>query len=148
MSWFKNDKKGKPPHTWYPDILHWREGDKISCWNISRAIGYLKVKSVDLSKYLGRNESGYIAATFIYKSVDETGNIFLEDEDGHLIQFEFWRFIKSARNETLKSRNLEGKLKNSQEYMELMHTFQQAFDELQESDNHPKRLGEPNRSSE
>jgi hypothetical protein len=30
---------------------------------------------------------------------------------------------------------------DSKDYMELMGNFQKAFDELQEADNHPKRLG-------
>lgn len=143
MGFFNNNKKGKPPHSWYPEILHWKTGDKIFCWNISKSIGYLKAESSDAYKYLSENGTGFGKAMLIYKSVDEQGNIFLEDEDEHLVQFEFWRFIKSARNESLKSRKLEERQKDSQEYMELMQNFQQAFDELQEADNHPKRLEEP-----
>jgi len=150
MGLFKNDKKGKPPNTWYPEILHWRTGDKIFCWNIAKAIGYLKGKSRDLYKYMSDVEhvsGGFGKATFIYKSVDEKGNIYLEYED-ETVQFEFWRFIKAARNETLVSRKLKSEVEDSENYMELMKTFQQAFDELQESDNHPKRLGEPTKGKE
>lgn len=146
MGFFKNDKKGKPPHTWYPEILHWREGDKIFCWNIAKALGYMNAKSKDLYKYMSAAEQmsgGFGKANFFYKSVDESGNIYLEYED-ETVQFEFWRFIKSSENESLKSRNLQDDVKNSKKYMELMSTFQHAFDELQEADEHPKRLGQKN----
>jgi hypothetical protein len=145
MGLFKNDKKGKPPHTWYPDILHWQEGDQIFCWNVAKAIGYLKAKSSDWAKYTTGDglQSGYMSATFKYKSVDQNGNIYLEDKDDHLVQFEFYRFIKAAKNESLESRELESHQQDSEEYMELMEEFQKAFNELQESDNHPHRLEEP-----
>lgn len=150
MGFFKNDKKGKPPHTWYQEILHWREGDKIFCWNIAKAIGYMNTKSKDLYKYMSAAEQmngGFGKATFLYKSVDENGNVYLE-YDGETVQFEFWRFIKSSENESLKSRNLQDDVKNSEKYMELMSTFQHAFDELQEADDHPKRLGTSNKDKE
>ncbi len=140
MGFFTNKKKGNPPHTWYPEILHWREGDKIYCSNITKAFGYSKVRTRDIVKYIKPNEVvGKVS--FVYKSVDEQGNIYLSDPDDHLVQFEFWRFIKVSTNETLKSRLVEERQKGSEEYMELMSNFQHAFDELQEQDNHPKRLG-------
>tara|TARA_R110000868_G_scaffold306734_1_gene567974 strand:+ start:7322 stop:7759 length:438 start_codon:yes stop_codon:yes gene_type:complete len=140
MGLFTNKKKGKPPHTWYPEILHWREGDKIFCGNITRAFGYTKVKTEDVVKYMKPSEVVH-RVTFTYKSVDEEGNIYVVDPYDHLVQFEFWRFIKVSTNETLKSRLIEERQRGSEEYMELMQNFQKAFDELQESDNHPKRLG-------
>jgi len=76
--------------------------------------------------------------------VDELGNTYLEDSDGHLVEFQFYRLIKYARNETLKTRKLEQRLIDSKQYMELMGNFQQAFDELKAADNHPKRLGSGN----
>ncbi|HBX65938.1 MAG: hypothetical protein CL670_03915 [Balneola sp.] len=134
MGFFKNDKKGKPPHTWYPEILHWQEGDQVYCWNIAKAIGLAKVKSKDISKYISPNEViGKV--TFTYKSVDENGEIYLTDPDGILKHFEFWRFIKYAQNETLKSKMTEEKQKGSKEYMELISNFQKAYTELAESDN-------------
>ena len=150
MGLFTNKKKGQPPHTWYPEILHWRQGDKISCWNIAKAIGYMKGKSKDLYKYMSGAEQvlgGFGKGTFMYKSVDESGHIYLEYED-EIVQFEFWRFIKAAENDSLKSRMLEGDVKNSKRYMELMSTFQHAFDELQEADEHPIRLGESKKEKE
>lgn len=38
MGLFRNKKKGVPPHTWYSEILHWKEGDRINCWNIAQAL--------------------------------------------------------------------------------------------------------------
>lgn len=142
MGIFSNDKKGKPPHTWYPDILHWQEGDEIYCWGIMSALGLKNFSWATYHKYVD-SLSGTAKGTFYYKSVDKQGNIFLEDKTGNIVQFEFWRFIKKARNESLRSRQIEGQVKQSKEYMELMKEFQKAFNELQESDNHPHRLGEP-----
>lgn len=85
--------------------------------------------------------SGSKQYTFSFKSVDESGIIYLADDEGDLVNFHFYKFIKYARNETMKSRNLEQRIVDSNEYMELMSNFQKAFDELQEADNHPKRLG-------
>jgi len=38
MGLFKNKKKGIAPHTWYPEILQWKQGDEINVWNIAQAI--------------------------------------------------------------------------------------------------------------
>lgn len=141
MGLFKNDKKGKPPHTWYPEILHWQEGDEIYCWDILSAFGLKNFSWATHHKYVNFFP-GVTKGTFYLKSVDKQGNIFLEDENGNIEKFEFWRFIKKARNESLKSRQTEEQAKQSEEYMALMKEFQKAFNELQESDNHPKRLGE------
>ncbi|RNC83020.1 MAG: hypothetical protein ED557_09870 [Balneola sp.] len=141
MGWFKNKKKGVPPHTWYPEILHWQEGDKINCWNIAQAIAVgWKFDWGTFRKY-SNADNAHGQYIFTYKSVDEHGKIYLTDDDEHIVEFHFFRFIKYARNESLKSRNMLSKVNNSQEYMELMKNFQQAFNELQEGDNHPKRLG-------
>jgi len=139
MGFFTNKKKGKPPHTWYPEILHWREGDRINCWNIAQALTGEKFDWATFHKYSGGSGSGQY--TFTYKSVDESGIIYLSDDDGGLVSFHFYKFIKKSRNETLKSRGLEQQITDSEKYMELMSNFQHAFDELQEQDNHPKRLG-------
>ena len=147
MGLFRNKKQGKPPHTWYPEILHWREGDIIHCWNIAKAIGYVKVTTKDLNLYMSNGTSpvtGYASARFKFRSVNENGMIYLEFENDLLVEFEFWRFIRCAENESLRSRKIEDREESSQQYMELMKNFQKAFDELQEADNHPKRLGEKN----
>lgn len=142
MSWFRNKKKKTPPHLWYPDILHWREGDELYCWGIMSALGMKNFSWATYHKYVDMH-TGAAKGTFYFKSIDKNGNIFVEDTNGNIEQFEFWRFVKKARNESLNSRQKKNQLEESQEYMELMRTFQQAFDELQENDNHPKRLGQP-----
>ena len=147
MGLFTNKKKGKPPHTYYPDILHWSEGDQIYCWSVLGAMNSFKAKHADYNKYTDQT-SPFGKAMFTYKGVDESGIVYLEDEDGHLIEFEFYRLIKKARNETLNKRKLQQKLKGSTKYMELMNSFQRAFNELQEADNHPHRLGEHKKETE
>lgn len=140
MGLFTNKKKGVPPHTWYPEILHWKEGDRINCWNIAQALtGGSKFDWGTYHRYSGEKASGQY--TFNYKSVDELGKIYVSDGEDNLVEFHFYKFIKYSRNETLKTRALEQKVTQSKEYMELMGNFQQAFNELQEKDGHPKRLG-------
>ena len=139
----KNNHQGEPPHTWYPDILHWREGDSIVCGDVAKAIGYMKATNKELALYDGpKNGMGYATERFTYKSVDASGMIYLEDSKGHLHTFEFWRFIKASDNQSLKSRQIEAKQADSESYMELIQNFQKAFNELQEKDDHPKRLGD------
>lgn len=139
----KNKIAGQPPHTWYPDILHWQEGDSIYCGNIAKAIGYNKANTKALALYDGpKSAFGYPTERFTYKSVDSKGMIYVEDGKGHLHTFEFWRFIKASDNLSLKSRQVQAQQSDSEQYMELIKNFQQAFNELQEKDNHPKRLGD------
>ena len=142
MGLFRNKKKGVPPHSWYPEILHWKKDDRINCWNIAQVV------SVSGSKFDWATFNKYRTATssagrhtFKFKSVDQFGKVYLEDEDGDLVEFHFYRLIKYARNETLITRKIECRVSDSEKYMELMENFQQAFDELQAEDNHPKRLG-------
>ncbi len=148
MGLFRNKKKGVAPHTWYPQILQWKEGDRINVWNIAHAIAVGWDFDWATYKRYSSEDSAYGQHMFYFKSVDEFGNTYLEDEDGHLVEFQFYRLIKHARNETLKTRMLEQRVTNSNRYMELMQNFQQAFDELQEADNHPKRLGSGEKKEE
>ncbi len=139
MGLFTNKKKGKAPHTWYPDVLHWREGDTVYCWNLNYVFGSIAPYS-SLTKYAP--QGGYAKAYLTFKGVTENGHIFLEDEFGNLLELEFYRLIKKAHNESFINRQLTHKLQNTENYMDLMANFQQAFDELQASDNHnyPKKL--------
>ena len=138
MGLFRNKKKGVPPHTWYPEILHWQEGDEVFCWNIISARG-----KTDWSEFnrFEKSSMGYPMGTFKYKGVTKDGAVFVEDVEGNLMEFEFYRFIKKSNNESLKSRKVSARINETTEYMDLISNFQQAFDELQEQDNHPKRLG-------
>lgn len=132
-------------HLWYPDILHWQQGDKVNCWNIALAANN-DVDMGDIQRFRDP-KLGTMIGDFTYKSVDDAGHIFLEDREGNLMQFDFWRLVKYAKNISLKNRNLETKLKDSAAYMELTEHFQQAFNELQEADNHPKRIGNSNQQT-
>src|SRR5690554_5890848 len=139
MGLFTNKKKGKAPHTWYPDILHWREGDKIYCWNILSALGG-KNSWAEVHRYIPEG-GGLVKVHFVFVGVNSEGKIFVMDEKDNLLEFEFYRFIKKSRNESLVNREIQIRAKGTENYMELMRSFQQAFDELQEEDNHLKRLG-------
>lgn len=138
MGLFRNKKKGVPPHTWYPEILHWQEGDDIFCWNILSARG-----KTDWSEFhrFEKSSMGYPVGNFKYQGVTKDGMVFVEDRDGNLMEFEFYRFIRKARNESLKTRKVAARVHETKEYMDLIDNFQKAFDELQEEDNHPKRIG-------
>ena len=140
MGLFRNKKKGVAPHSWYPEILHWKDGDRINCWNIAQALTGQKFDWGTYHKYTDpiSAKGQYV---FTFRSVDEFGKIYLEDDDGDLVDFHFYRFIKYSRNETFKSRKLEQRVVESKDYMELIGNFQKAFDELQEADNHLKSLG-------
>lgn len=131
---FRSNKKGKPPHTWYPDILHWKEGDEIYCWGILSALGFENFSWANYHKHTDPH-SGAAKGTFYFKSVDKDGSIFVEDENGNIVRFEFYRFIRKSRNESLISRQAEAQVRESEEYMELIQEFQKAFDHLQVSDN-------------
>lgn len=140
MGLFTNKKKGKPPHTWYPEILHWREGDKIYCWNVLMALGNNKHTWAEIHRYTPK-DGGFAKAHFTFIGVNAEGKVFVKDEQENLLEFEFYRFIKKSKNESLANRLVQDRVKGTEKYMELMSTFQHAFDELQEDDEHPKRLG-------
>lgn len=139
MGLFTNKKKGKAPHTWYPDILHWQEGDKLYCWNVLSALGG-KNSWAEVHRYTPEG-GGFAKAHFVFVGVNSEGKIFVKDEKENLLEFDFYRFIKKARNESLVNRMIQDRVTGTENYMELMKSFQQAFNELQEEDQHPKRLG-------
>lgn len=147
MGLFKNGKKGKPPHTWYPDILHWREGDSIYCWNVMSALGNNQNSWPEIHRYTPKG-GGFAKAHFKFIGVNSDGKIFVKDNEDHLLEFEFYRFIKKSKNESLANKLVKDRLKGTKDYMELMKNFQHAFDELQEADDHPIRLGEPKKEKE
>jgi hypothetical protein len=140
MGLYTNKRKGKPPHTWYPDILHWREGDSIYCWGVMSALGSNKKSMAQIHRYIPEG-GGFAKAHFKFIGVNSEGTIFVEDNDSHLLEFEFYRFIKKSENESLANRMVQDRLKGTEHYMELMENFQQAFDELSESDK-VKQLSE------
>lgn len=138
MGLFTNKKKGRPPHTWYPDILHWREGDSIYCWNVISALGNNKNSWPEIHRYTPKGGS-FAKAHFKFIGVNSDGKIFAKDNDGHLLEFEFYRFIKKSKNESLANKLVQDRLKGTEDYMELMKSFQKAYNELTESDK-PKLI--------
>ncbi|MEO9884735.1 MAG: hypothetical protein ABJR05_13590 [Balneola sp.] len=138
MGFFKNDKKGKPPHTWYPEILHWREGDTIYCWNVMSALGSNKKSMAQIHRYIPEG-GGFAKTHFKFSGVNSNGKIFVEDNDGNILEFQFYRFIRKSENESLANRMAQNRLKGTEDYMELMENFQQAYEELAESES-PKLI--------
>ena len=147
MGFFKNDKKGKPPHTWYPDILHWREDDSIYCWNVMSALGNNKQSWAEIHRYTPEG-GGFAKAHFTFVGVNSEGKIFVKDKEENLLEFEFYRFIKKSKNESLANRMVQDRLKGTENYMELMKNFQRSYDELQEADENPKRMTESKTETE
>jgi len=133
MGLFTNKKKGQPPHTWYPDILHWREGDSLYCWNVMSATGGNKKTLAQIYRYIPTG-GGFVKAHFTFAGVNSEGKIFVKDNEDHLLEFQFYRFIKKSVNESLASRLVEDRLRGTEHYMELMQNFQKSYDELSESD--------------
>lgn len=69
-----------------------------------------------------------------------------DKESGNLEKVRLRKFLKHAKNASLQNRALKNDIENSEEYMELIQHFQQAFNELQESDNVSERLAESTQS--
>ncbi len=127
MGLFKNKKKGAPPHTWYPEILHWQEEDEIRAFNVERNWFYATFFLIE--------EPQGLEVLYLYKGLTYDGLIVLEEkETGLLHKVDFYKFIKRARNLSLKNRSINQTLNQSKEYMELISEFQTAFSELSDSD--------------
>lgn len=138
MNFFKSDKN-LPPHKINSELLHWREGDEIIARNI---------KITGLVSLLTALETDNLNSHYYFKSFTKDGHIIVANkESGNLEKVRLKKFLKHAQNISLKNRALKSDIENSEEYMELMEEFQKAFNELQESDNHPHRLGEPEEQS-
>ena len=147
MGLFTNKKKGQPPHTWYPDILHWREGDIIYCWNVISALGSKKNEWAVIHRYTPKG-GGFAKAHFTFIGVNAEGEIFVKDEKENLLEFEFYKFIKKSKNESLANRLVQDRVKGTEKYMELMAAFQHSFDELQVEDKNSLELGTSSNNSQ
>ena len=119
--------------------MHWQEGDKIYCWNVLSALGSKK-SWAEVHRYFPQG-GGIAKAHFTFIGVDAGGKMFVKDEKENLVEFDFYRFIKKSKNESLDNRIMQDRIKGTESYMELMEDFQQAFNELQEEAQHPKPLG-------
>lgn len=140
MGFFKNDKRGNPPHIWYPEILHWEVGDEI------RSIDYEKFENLSFVEKLMLRIDGFLEKEVIpinfyfYKGVTDKGFIIIEQKESkRLFKLSFQNFIKDALNLSFQERSIRQELNKSKEYMELIESFQQAYSELEESDK-PKLL--------
>ncbi|WP_018128012.1 hypothetical protein [Balneola vulgaris] len=122
-----------PPHKLHPDILHWKEGDEIEARNVNIS-GFFSL--------LSAIEVGNVNRLYLFKAITDDGLIIVMDkETGQLYKVLFKKFIKKATNISLLNRKIECDIDNSQGYMELMKTFQKAYNELEASDK-PKLLDE------
>ena len=126
MGLFTNKKKGIAPHIWYPEILHWQEGDEVMARNVTATNIFLKIRAVDLE---------ILNMTYLFKSVTNSGFIIVEEkETGELHKIEFYKFIRKAKNLSLRKRLIIGEIEDSKGYMELMSEFRKAYQELESSD--------------
>tara|TARA_R110001599_G_scaffold8255_1_gene39990 strand:- start:19723 stop:20121 length:399 start_codon:yes stop_codon:yes gene_type:complete len=131
MGFFKRTKKKLPPHKLHPDVLHWREGDELVYMNVVLNGPF----EIDIDSYEEKNKK-----YAFYKSLSSEGYIIIEEkESGNLSKYEFRKFIKAAKNISFQNRIISLEIKESNNYMELIESFQKAYTELQESDN-PKLL--------
>lgn len=137
----KNNKKSNPPHTWYPDILHWREGDAIRCIDYGEVEYNNYIQNLMLRIDGMIDEDAVPMNVYLYKGITDRGFIIIAEKDsGRLHKIEFKKFIKNAINLSLRNRSIEEDLSYSKEYMELIDSFQKAYNELQESDEAKKLL--------
>lgn len=132
MGFFSSNKLQIPPHKLHPEVLHWKEGDEIVARNI-------KVKSL-FSKLMAF-ETGKLNIVYYYKGLTSDGFVIVEEkESGHLDKVEFYKFIKHAKNKSVKNRILTQDLEQSRDHMELIDEFQKAYNELEASDKGRKLL--------
>lgn len=120
-------KDHQAPHTWYPEILHWQEGDEIKARNANAKNWFSKLMAFEVGK---------LNIFYFYKGVTSDGYIIVEEkETGHLHKLVFKKFIKNAANLSYKNRTINLDINHSKDYMVLMEEFQKAYLELQEGDN-------------
>jgi hypothetical protein len=98
------------PHEQYPEILHWQEGDEI-CAIPSMRFWFNLIRIT---------ENGWVY-----------GNNCL---DHHRFSEPLWMVMRDGINLSLKDREINEALKQSDEYMQLIAAFNDSFNELQERD--------------
>lgn len=118
-------KKRLPPHVWYPEVLHWREGDSI----VSKDSIYVSLLSIVIA-----DDDGF-SLRYRYKSITRDGFIILEEEEtGKLEKRRFDLFIRVSKNISYNNRHLNSEIQRSKEYMDLIQEFQNAYIELEKAD--------------
>lgn len=116
----------EPPHTYYPDILHWQDGDEIIARNVTAKNWFSKLSAFEI---------GNLNISYYYRGVTGDGTIIIEEkETGILHKESFWQFIKKAKNLSFSNRMIHSELEQSNEYMALMEEFRKAYEELQKTD--------------
>jgi hypothetical protein len=104
-------RKSQPPHVRWPEIMHWRKGDKFS-------FGF----GTSLS-------AGHTQGQLL--SVTEDGYAYFDFCGDHFCLPISWVV---GQNQGLQNRRISQAVKDSDEYMELIKQFNVAFDELQRRD--------------
>jgi hypothetical protein len=111
--WFLGDDREL--HEKYPQILHWEKGDRFDA-PLSTNLWQLVSLSAD-------------------------GKVYVQELLGDMGKYNLSYFYKTYTNTSLRNRNINEEIKNSQEYMTLLSNFQQSVKELRERD--VKQIGEP-----
>jgi len=96
----------KAPHEIFPDILHWKTGDKLT------------------------NNGDRKHAMYIFDGVNESGTVFYHYFDGTKYTIHIMAAINHLINCSLINRDLSKKSESTKEYMQLMKDFQQAYREI------------------
>lgn len=106
------------PHEQYPEIMHWQKGDEIRSTAIHNNFWFNLI------------------------SITEDGIVYGKERlSDHKFRQRLWVVMRDGRNLSLKDREINEALKQSDEYMELIAEFNKAFKELQERDKKLKLVG-------
>lgn len=103
------------PHEQYPQIMHWRAGDEI------------------------RSSAIHNNFWFHLISITESGWVYGQERlNEHKFRQPLWVVMRDGCNLSLKDREINEALKQSNEYMDLIVEFNKAFAQLQERDKKMK----------
>ena len=95
----------KSPHEIFPEIMHWKVGDKLSL-NDDRTCDY-----------------------YVYEGVSEEGTVFYKYFDGTELTVSVERARKFI-NCSLQNDKIKKEKQSTNEYMQLMKDFQKAYKEI------------------
>ncbi len=113
VRWLAREERAAP-HEQYPEILHWEQDDELSS----------------------------AAGCYYFISVTADGYVYVWDYlKDHKLKLSLIRVMATATNKNLRDREINKKLKETNEYMELLENFQDAVKELQQRDI--QRFGSP-----
>lgn len=112
LRWLGISFTSRAPHERWPEIMHWKKGDKFET----------------LGAYCGQ--------AFLV-SITEDGSAYVTEGlgPGDISRPEKWAISALVgKNRSLRSRRISAEIKQSNEYMELINQFNLAFEELQRRD--------------